>query len=114
MESTADGFGKEKPLVQVLRPGQSTTMGIGLPRARSASGRVLDARGNALGFVTVKAYQRGSRLLPTTTTDENGKFELDSLGPGPYHIVAYHPDGHSTRITGIRPPTQNLEIAFPD
>lgn len=111
-EASAQGYGNSRPVVAKLRPGSvKDDYLLKLETGGHVSGTVVDGARAGLANAMVKAYRSGSRNLPTTRTDDEGNFLLEGLGRGPYEIVAYH-EKAQTRVLGIRPPAEGLEIVF--
>jgi len=54
------------------------------------SGKIVDANGLAIAGATVTATQIETGLERTVTTDENGRFQIVKLKPGPYKVKATH------------------------
>jgi len=112
IEATAPGYATSAPKVEIFAPAAERRVTIELGTGQSVSGRVVDGDGSPLAGVLVKAFIRGSRLMPSATSDESGKFQIEGLGAGPYELVAYQPYGAKTRVFDVRPPTSGLEIRF--
>src|SRR6185369_9328182 len=56
----------------------------------TVSGKIVDANGLAIAGATVTATQIETGLERTVTTDEDGRFQIVKLKPGPYKVKATH------------------------
>jgi len=79
---------------------------VGL-RGRGLEGvRVLGAVGPQSGFTRLELPGHG---IPLTTTDAEGRFEVDCLAPGPWHLVFDDPGHRVAEKTGRTEPAGNSE-----
>ncbi len=74
----------------VARAGETTDLGtVIIPRSATLQGYVLDGGGLPVVGTTVFLTQRGRQTSRRTTTNSEGAFVFDRLGPGDYHAMAY-------------------------
>ena len=111
----------------VVKEGQPTDVGtITVEPGRSISGRVLDERHNPVAGAKIaggKLLSGGGKELyipdesidaKDTTSDADGRFELDGFSPGPLNVVAGTATGRSPSIeipAGTASATVDLVIA---
>src|SRR5580765_1873346 len=76
---------------QVIEGGQPVTVSAQLLPMGKVSGRVLDADGKAVRGAMVQML--ASFGGPSKTTDGNGNFSFEELGPATYTLSARPPDG---------------------
>lgn len=100
----AEGYGRAlSPSLRVLapRPGQQIDVEVVLPAGRTLHGRALDERGEPVRLAPLTIQVRtaqgdlawGARLDDQPVTDEEGRFVLRAVPPGPWALQAWAP-GH--------------------
>jgi hypothetical protein len=90
LRATRNGFVKMSFSVQLQAGGDKDGFGIKLVRTGAISGRVVDADGQPMEFLHVRADGKaGGR----TETDEQGRFRIGRLAPGTYRVLAESNEG---------------------
>ena len=85
LQATKAGFGKASNPHQVVAGERKDGIDIKLVRTGAISGRVVDAGGEPLEFLFVRAEGKaGGR----TQTDEQGRFRIGRLAPDTYRVLA--------------------------
>jgi hypothetical protein len=96
---------------------QRTALEVRLRMGVAISGRVVDAEGHALANMEVLA-----RTSPSATrmrgheevrTDEQGRFTVDRLVPGPHELMVYPPGSIGGPIVPATAPAEGVELRAP-
>ncbi|RKY03822.1 hypothetical protein DRP77_05345, partial [Candidatus Poribacteria bacterium] len=80
-----------------LRPGESRRLNLTLKTAISITGTTLAWDNSPLAGVTVQALRgdgEAEKVVATTLSDENGRYEFVNLMPGRYKVRCYKPGGY--------------------
>jgi len=114
MEYGAAAPGQQgKPLI--LRPGDHLTgLNITPPHPSAICGQILDSDGIPRPFTSVNLLydrfgQQGSLQDPTSRTDANGEFRLESVTPGDYFLMAF-PYNHALFFSSDNSLAQALPV----
>jgi protocatechuate 3,4-dioxygenase beta subunit len=85
---------------------------IVMPEGRSIEGRVVQPDGSAAARVRVWANKPDGSSNGWAQTDEEGKFKIDGLGPGPHNLGARSsdPKHRQVQVEGIQAGTRGVEI----
>ncbi|HUQ90521.1 MAG TPA: TonB-dependent receptor [Bryobacteraceae bacterium] len=77
------------------------TQGFSQESRGMLTGRVTDASGAIVAGVTVRAVQTQTRLASSTTTNNDGLYQIRYLLPGRYDLTAEYPGFKTTARSGI-------------
>jgi len=105
--------------IRISEEGEAAPVEITLEPGTSLQGRVLDSRDlpvpNAAVHARGSAREGGTFFGGSASTDEQGRYELMDLEPGPYEIEAFVFDkGRSTRAAvEIQPGSNRLDLRLP-
>lgn len=114
VKASADGYGTGSTDV-TLSPGAEPKPVIVVLRAGIAiSGRVSDDGGNPLADADVSASGRGDSgyCRRSAETDEEGRYEIESLSPGTYQVTARLHGYGKGKAEGIVPPAKDVDFTL--
>ncbi|HEX6898567.1 MAG TPA: carboxypeptidase regulatory-like domain-containing protein [Thermoanaerobaculia bacterium] len=107
LQAEHEGFARAEVTTRTAPAGQtSEAVRIVMGKGQTASGRVVDDRGQPVAGVMVALFRmtgEGSKGV----SDQEGKFEIPRLNPGEYELLLAHPDSAPVHRRGIEiPPGQ--------
>jgi hypothetical protein len=97
-----------------LSDGESSTVTVRLERTGAIAGRIVDANGDPIAHVSVRATQRAVRGSTVSresessgTTNDQGQFRLPNLAPGEYLVLASY-SGPQSRLSANHKEADNV------
>jgi protocatechuate 3,4-dioxygenase beta subunit len=113
LEARADGHGQSAPVHTKAVSGRRTAgLTLALQTAAAISGLVKTVDGTPVAGAKVAAYMPGSKMNNSVTTDSDGRFVLDGLGAGPFHVVAHKTGYAAGRADKVAAPARDLRLVM--
>lgn len=106
--------GSSSLLLRQLASGEAATgIVLTIEPPVSVAGRVIDGDGSPLAGVTVWAHRLRARASPpTATTDDDGEFLIEGLGPGVYDVQAHKKGVGNAWAKGLTLPAKGVELTL--
>jgi len=115
VHAAADNYGSAEAETTVAAGG-GADLKLTLSRGLPLSGKVVDARGRAVGGLTVQAMSTEgagrSRAEGFATTLPDGTFQMGGLRPGPYRVVAHSDFGTFATRSGVSPGDKDVVLTL--
>jgi uncharacterized GH25 family protein len=122
--ASARGYQEGKFLKVRVQSGENPPLRFPLPRGLSISGSVISSGGEAIQGAKIRVSRTGGEAGRTEQmfikfddgsilSDAQGKFSFDTLEPGKYILLAWHPDHATEQMRDIEAGTENLTVTLP-
>jgi hypothetical protein len=106
-------------LEEPLKPKKTSNLQIVLNQDQRLVGKVEDAAGRGLPNLRIQiSYSlkvpglKQAQGYTVTHSGEEGAFQADGLGPGPYRVIASDEEGHRVEVSSVPQGTADLKVIW--
>lgn len=114
LEARAEGYAQAAPTGATLAPGKEAKVELRLQEPLAMAGRVVDAAGEPVAGVRVRAGRAGTRMKALEThTAADGTFAFDAVDRGPYWVSGFKEGYAVATREGVVTPIEDLVLRLP-